>query len=177
MVSIGSKVTLKYNLEPAVTIPDYLLVDGPDGHKYLRLRASSLPIVQLLTGAKTPANASLTYYEPFQKLIQLRNEQMDQYAHGNQEEGQREQLFEAEGAPKSTGHRLQNLPDFVNIHVGNTVVPVLIHGDMRRPKAADFTVKLDANLLNCIVDHIRANVEMLEAHLDTARAKKKAKTK
>ena len=178
MVTIGNSVLLKYNLEAAVTIPDYLLVDGPDGHKYLRMRPSSLPIVQLLTGSKHPHRCSLVHFEPFHKLIELRNEQMDRYAMGNEEEDQGDQLFESQAIRRTSSRKkIQNLPDFVNIHIGNTVVPVLVQGDFQRPKALDFMVKLDANLLTTIIDHVRANVEELESWRQTERPKKRAKAK
>ena len=117
-----SQVILKYQNEPFVTIPEYLIHKGADGQKYLQMRASSLPIVQFLTGAKNLSRASLTFYEPFQKLVEKRNEQLDRHhAMGGQEDqGDGDNLFEDQDRPKASRRKIQNLPETVNIYVGNT---------------------------------------------------------
>ncbi|CAJ1451473.1 unnamed protein product [Effrenium voratum] len=177
MVTVDSQVILKYQNEPFVTIPEYLIHKGADGQKYLQMRASSLPIVQFLTGAKNPSRASLTFYEPFQKLVEKRNEQLDRHhAMGGQEDqGDGDNLFEDQDRPKASRRKIQNLPETVNIYVGNTTVPCLIPPDKSRPKAADIAVPLDSNILCAIVDHIRANVAALQAHMESGPKRKRAK--
>lgn len=177
MVTIDSHVVVKYMNEPFVTIPQYLIVEGSAGQKYLKMRASSLPIVQLLTGAKNPARASLTFYQPFQKLVEKRNEAMDRHATGDEDQGDMADLFEnhdEEGQGRSNRrHRLQNLPETVNIYVGNTIVPCLIPQEGKRPKAADLAVPLDSNTIAAIIDHVRASAEDLEMHMKQPRKKAK----
>ena len=178
MVTIDKHWIVKYQNEPFVTIPEYLFETGPNGQKFLKMRASSLPIVQLLTGAKNPSRASLTFYEPFQKLVEKRNEQLDRHAamgeRENQDDG--EDLFEDQAAVKKNSRKIRNLPETVNINVGNQMVPCLIPPDKSRPKAADLAVPFDSQIICCIVDHIRSNVAALETHMESGPKRKRTKT-
>ena len=50
MVEISYAMQISYQDEKAIVIPPELVVDGPDGTKFLRIRSTALPIVQLICG-------------------------------------------------------------------------------------------------------------------------------
>ena len=50
MVEISYAMQISYQDEKAIVIPPELVVDGPDGTKFLKIRSTALPIVQLTCG-------------------------------------------------------------------------------------------------------------------------------
>ena len=155
MVEINTRVELQFQDEKATTTPKDLIIQF-QGQQYLKLKPTSLPMVQFMHGVKVAKNASLSSSTTLKGLIQARN---DKYkGQEPQEEGQ-EALFDDDNLKEPAAGSKRPLDPLgergtiVQIDCDGTSIDCLMVG--KRPARTDFTFLLEPSQVEAIVMAMR----------------------
>ena len=152
MVEINYRVEIQFQDEKAITVPKDLIIQFK-GHTYIKLRPTSLPMVQLIHGGKVAKNASLSPSTTLKQLIKARN---DMYKGQVPPEENQEELFDdKEPVPgsKKPFRPLEEEGTTLQIDCDGTSIDCLMVG--QRPSRTDFTFLLEANQVEAIVKAMR----------------------
>ena len=103
MVEIIYAMQISYQDEKAIVIPPELVVDGPDDTKFLRIRSTALPIIQLICGTKVTKNASLASCPALSNLVSMRNSKCDEA--GDPQDPDIDLFFQGPASPKKKPRR------------------------------------------------------------------------
>ena len=152
MVEINYAMQISYQDEKAIVIPPELVVDGPDGTKFLRIRSTALPIIQLICGTKVTKNASLASCPALSNLVPMRNSKYDEAR--DPQDPDIDLFFQGPASPKKKPRRRTFQEDQVlTIAVEDKPIEVLMTG--QRPRATDLLVKIDATQLTTVIGYLR----------------------
>ncbi len=175
MVQIGTRFQIRFQDEKPVLLPEDLLLEA-HGKQWLRLRPTAPSICQIILGNQYQHNASISAAPTLQKWLQARNSMIDK---GPTEDNNAQDLFEdqedTQGSSQSKKAKKRATPDerpeTVTIQEGEHRIECLVHG--KRPKAMDLMVLMDAQTIEIVINHLRA--EAIEAVDHARRAYKKVK--
>ena len=143
MVEITTRVQISFQDEKPVTIPHELLFEH-DGQKWLKLRPTAQPIVQLIHGGRISKNASLSSSNALKSLLDARNTAFLQSPPGL-EASNGENLFEDPPKQPKKKQKLLDENRIVHLEVGDHKVQCLMFGN--RPTRSDLAILLDPNHL------------------------------
>ena len=162
MAEIRAAIQIRYQGESPILIPKELLKTA-NQKQFIQLRATSQPIIQLLTGKKPEKNSSLSNSTALQKLVKQRNDEFQKPPEAPQ------QLFDDAPAPKKPAKKRKAAPgdqsEEVEIQVKATKVVCLMTG--KRPRKTDLTIELQEDQVTAIISSIRE--EDVEEVLQQAR--------
>ena len=170
MVEITTRVQISFQGEKPITIPQELVFED-DGHKWLKLRPTSQPIIQLIHGGAIGKNASLSSSNALKSLLDARNTAFLQGPPGL-EANNGENLFEDSAKQPQKKRKLMDENRIVYLEVGDHKVQCLMFGN--RPTRSDLAILLDPNHLEPLILHFRnagpANLQAKKwskSHADT----------
>eukprot|EP00439_Symbiodinium_sp_Y106_P071171 s6186_g12.t1 len=162
MAEIRAAIQIRYQEKSPILIPKELLKTA-NQKQFIQLRATSQPIIQLLTGKKPEKNSSLSKSSALQKLVKQRNDELQKPPEAAQ------QLFDDAPAPKKPAKKRKAAPgdqsEEVEIQVQATKVVCLMTG--KRPRKTDLTIELQEDQVTAIISSIRE--EDVEEVLQQAR--------
>ena len=149
MVEITTRVQISFQGEKPVTIPQELVFEN-DGQKWLKLRPTAQPIIQLIQGGRIGKNASLSSSSALKSLLDARNTAFLQ-GRLDSEANNGENLFE--DAAKQPKKKQKLVDEIVHLEVGDNTVQCLVYGN--RPTRSDLAILLDPNHLEPVILHFR----------------------
>ena len=140
-----------------IAIPEFL-VQEHQGESYIKMRATSQPIIKLVAGSRISKNASMSSCAELTELISKRNDAAKQ---SRQAPDPGQAMFRSEdsqeaSASTSTKHVPQGIY-CVQIDVNGTQVRTLVQG--QRPSKADLTVPMEPTQLAAVIQFLRPGVQ------------------
>ena len=151
MVEITTRVQISFQDEKPVTIPQELVFEN-DGQKWLKLRPTAQPIIQLIQGGRIGKNASLSSSSALKSLLDARNTAFLQGRPGL-EANNGEDLFEDPAKQPRKKQKLLHENRIVHLEVADHKVQCLMFGN--RPTRSDLAILLDPNHLEPVILHFR----------------------
>ena len=153
MVEINYRVEIQFQDEKPITVPKDPIIQFK-GQTYIKLRPTSLPIVQLIHGGKVAKNASLSSSTTLKQLIKARNER---YNGQMPPEENQEELFDDQEPVPGSKRPFRPLEEeqgiTLQIDCDGTSIDCLMMG--QRPSRTDFTFLSKANQIEASVKAMR----------------------
>ena len=132
MVKITTTVQISFQGEKPVTIPQELVFED-DGQKWLKLRPTAQPIIQLIHGGAIGKNASLSSSNALKSLLDARNTAFLQ-GPPNAEAKNGENLFEDPPKQPKKKQKIRDENRIVHLEVGDHKVQCLMFGSSTNQK-------------------------------------------